>query len=78
MSGVPGLSPRRYHPVPHYRAPDGGTIEQRLDDIAQAINTKADRVGVPNFTAITLHGQNGLDYLLYVDATGVLKCDPVT
>jgi hypothetical protein len=75
---VPGLSPRRYQPAAPYRAPEGGTIEQRLADIAEAINGKADRVGTPNFTAITLHGENGTDYLIYVDAAGTLRCEPVT
>jgi len=78
MSGVPGLSPRRYHPVAAYQAPTSGTLDERLDDIAQAINAKADRIGIPAFTAITLHGHNGQDYLVYVDNAGVLKCDPVT
>jgi hypothetical protein len=52
-------------------------VDERLADIAKAINTKADRIGIPNVTAIQMTGQNGLPYLLYVDATGALKCDPV-
>jgi len=66
----------RYPPQP-YTAPTAGSVDERLADIAKAINTKADRIGIPNVTAIQMTGQNGLPYLLYVDATGVLKCDPV-
>jgi len=58
-------------------APTAGSVDERLADIAKAINTKADRIGIPNVTAIQMTGQNGLPYLLYVDATGTLKCDPV-
>jgi hypothetical protein len=66
----------RYPPQP-YAAPTAGTVDERLADIAKAINSKADRIGIPNVTAIQMTGQNGLPYLLYVDATGTLKCDPV-
>jgi hypothetical protein len=66
----------RYPPQP-YAAPTAGSVDERLADIAKAINSKADRIGIPNVTAIQMTGQNGLPYLLYVDATGTLKCDPV-
>lgn len=75
---VPGLSPRRYRPTPPYEAPTAGTIDERLAHVAHAINRKADLRGVPNFTAITLHGANGQDYIVYVDSAGVLRADPVT
>lgn len=75
---TPAIHAQLRHPPAPYTAPTGGTIDERLADIAEAINRKADRVGIPNLAAIQLTGQDGLPYLLYVDATGTLKCDPVT
>lgn len=75
---TPAIHVQLRHPPQPYVAPVNGTVEERLADIARAINTKADRVGIPNVSAIQMTGQDGLPYLIYVDATGVLKCDPVT
>lgn len=78
MATIPAIHQKLRHPPQSYVAPTGGTVDERLADIARAINRKADRVGIPNVSAIQMTGQDGLPYLIYVDATGTLKCDPVT
>jgi hypothetical protein len=75
---VPGLSAKLRYPPRPYQAPTSGTVEERLADISREINNKADRTGIPNFTAIRLTGENGLPYHIYVDATGALRCVPAT
>ena len=75
---VPGLSPQRRHPPAPYVAPTNGTVEERLADIARAINGKADRVGIPNVTALQMTSESGLPFLIYVDSAGTLRCVPVT
>ena len=71
---APQINPTIRHPPQPYQAPTSGTIEERLADVSRAINQKADRMGTPNFTAIQLTSENGLPYLLYVDAQGNLRC----
>ena len=75
---TPAIHAKLRHPPQPYTAPTGGTIDERLSDIARAINAKADRVGIPNVTAIQMTSEAGLPYLIYVDATGSLRCTPVT
>lgn len=75
---TPAITPKLRHPPAPYVAPQIGTVEERLADIARAINTKADRVGIPNVTAIQMTSETGLPFLIYVDATGTLRCEPVT
>ena len=75
---VPGLNPALRQAPRIYAAPTAGTIDERLADISRELNTKANRAGIPNFTAIQLTGENGLPYLLYVDAAGTLRVTPVT
>lgn len=75
---TPQISPKRRQPPAPFRPATGGSVEQRISDLADAINRKADTRGVPNFTAINLTGEDGKPYLIYVDAAGTLRCVPVT
>lgn len=75
---APQINPKVRHAPQPYQAPTSGSIEDRLADVSRAINAKADRIGIPNFTAIQLTSENGLPYLLYVDSQGNLRCVPST
>lgn len=75
---VPALTSVRRHPVPPYQVPTDGTLDDRLSHMARELNKKADKDTVPNFVAITMRGEDGEDYLIYVDSSGTLQCVLVT
>jgi hypothetical protein len=71
-------SPYR-HPPPPFQAPVSGSIDQRLADLAAAINRKAD-AGLAN-TAVHFIGMiapDGSTWRLYVDSSGALHTELVT
>jgi hypothetical protein len=59
-------------PAP-FVAPVSGDINQRLAQVAQAINRKADATTVPSFSAIILRAPNGASWQLSVDNAGALS-----
>jgi hypothetical protein len=59
-------------PAP-FIAPVAGDMDQRLAQVAQAINRKADATTVPSFSAIILRAPNGSSWQLSVDNTGALS-----
>ena len=70
--------PRPYHPAAPFQAPVSGSIDQRLADMAAAINRKAD-AGLAN-TAVHFIGMiddTGQTWRLSVDSAGVLHTELV-
>jgi len=66
------------HPPPPFMAPMGGTIEERLIVIADAINRKADKgVQGPAFHFLGLISANGTTWRLTVDDAGALHTEAV-
>lgn len=74
---IPSPSPTQHAqaPVP-FIAPTSGDIEQRLSQIADAINQKADRT-TPVFAWIKLLAPNGTAYAVSVDDSGNLHTTQV-
>jgi hypothetical protein len=54
-------------------APISGTIEQRLQQLADAISRKQDRASEPVYASVLLLAPNGAAWRLSVDNTGVLS-----
>lgn len=64
----PGFSP----PAP-FIAPASGDIDQRLAQVAQAVNRKADITSVPTYNALQLVAPNGSVWAVSVDNSGALS-----
>jgi hypothetical protein len=64
--------PRPHAPPGPFIAPIGGDLNQRLSQVAQAINRKADATTTPSFAAINLTATNGSTWQLTVSAAGAL------
>ena len=64
---------RPYHPAPPFQAPTSGTIDERLANIATAINRKADQ-GVQGTAQhfLALISPNGTTYRIEIDNAGAL------
>jgi len=67
MATRPGTSP----PAP-FIAPVTGAMEERLAQMAQAINRKADITSVPTYNGIHLIAPNGSTWMVSVSNTGTL------
>jgi hypothetical protein len=65
--------PRPYHPPPPFQAPMSGTIDERLANIATAINRKADQ-GVQGTAThfLALIAPDGSTWRIEIDTAGVL------
>ena len=63
-------------PAP-FIAPSTGDIDQRLHQIANAINRKADVTTQPTYAAVLLMAPNGTVWRLSVDNTGALSTTAV-
>ena len=75
---IPSASPQAYAASPGpFVAPISGDINQRLTQIAAAINTKVDREGTPTFAWIKLIAPGGSVYALSVDDNGNLHTTQV-
>lgn len=69
--------PAAYAPVP-FTAPLTGSLDQRLADIAAAINRKADAgIAGPAYHFIGLIDETGATWRLTIDATGALHTELV-
>ena len=74
---VPSPSPTQHSQAPApFIAPVSGDIDQRLAQIAAAINQKADR-NTPSFIWIKLISPNGTAYAVSVDDNGALHTTAV-
>ena len=60
-----------YPPAP-FVAPVSGDIVQRLSQVAEAINKKADVTAEPTYSAVLLVASNGSVWRLTVDSAGAL------
>lgn len=67
---------RAFPPVP-FVAPVGGDIDQRLAQVAQAINAKADATTVPTFSAVLFSASDGSTWRLKISPTGTILLDQV-
>jgi hypothetical protein len=65
--------PRPYHPPPPFQVPMNGTIDERLANIAEAINRKADQ-GLQGtaFRFLALIAPDGSTWRLEIDTAGAL------
>lgn len=68
--------PRPYPPAP-FLPPTSGDIDQRMAQIAEAINKKADSTALPTFSAIYLRATDGSTWRLGVSTAGGLVIDQV-
>ena len=66
----------RHAPAP-FSAPISGTLDQRLAQVAEAINRKADINGAAVFPFIGLRSPDGSTWKLSIDNTGVLITEAV-
>ena len=69
--------PRRFPPAP-FQAPVGGDIDQKLAQIATALNGKADSTTTPVFSAVQFQATDGSVWQLKISPTGTLLIDQVT
>jgi hypothetical protein len=65
------------HPAAPFVAPLSGDINQRLAQIADALNRKADANGATVFPFIGLTSPNGTTWKISIDDTGALHFDAV-
>jgi hypothetical protein len=69
---------RPYHPPAPFSAPTSGTIDQRLADMAAAINRKADAgIQGPAFHFVALIDTTGQTWKVTVDSAGALHTELV-
>jgi hypothetical protein len=68
---------RRAFPPAPFVAPVGGDIDQRLAQIATAINTKADSTATPVFSAVQFRATDGSTWQLRISPTGTILIDQV-
>lgn len=70
--------PRPYHPPAPFTAPISGDIDQRLADIAAALNRKADAgVQGPAFHFLALIAPDGSTWRIEIDTAGALHTSVV-
>lgn len=69
---------RQYIPASPFVAPTSGDIEQRLAELVQMINSKADTLQRPVYPAIGLIAPNGTVYQVTVDNAGVIHTATLT
>lgn len=75
---IPGPSPQLHATPPApFAAPTSGTIEERLAQVANAINRKADASGTPTFGWIRLIAPDGTVWAVSVDINGALHTTQV-
>jgi hypothetical protein len=60
------------HPAAPFIAPLSGTIDQRLSQIATALNGKASATVAPAYHSLELIDPSGQTWAITVDAAGVL------
>jgi hypothetical protein len=65
-------------PAAPFIAPASGTIDQRLAQVATAINKKADAATEPAYSAVLLIAPDRSVWRLSVDPTGALSTAQVT
>jgi hypothetical protein len=68
---------RLYHPPAPFSAPTTGDINQRLAEIVDALNRKANANGATVFPFIGLMAPDGSTWKLSVDNAGALHADQV-
>ena len=61
------------YPVAPFIAPVSGDLEQRMAQVAQAINRKADVTSEPTYAAVVLLAPDGGAWRVTVDDTGALS-----
>jgi hypothetical protein len=66
----------RSPPAP-FVPPQTGSLDQRVNLIAQAMTRKADAVSEPVYSAVLLVSPGGTTYRLSVTAAGALQVDAV-
>ena len=59
-------------PAP-FIAPTSGDIDQRLHQVANAINKKADTTTMPTYASVRLIAPNGTVYAVSVDNSGAIS-----
>jgi len=76
MSDPPRIQPltptKTYHPAARVIAPITGDIDQRLQQLADAISTKADHIW-PTFVGVSLRSPNGTTWAVSIDDNGVVR-----
>lgn len=70
-------APRTFPAAP-FIAPATGSIDQRLAQVAQAINRKADATTTPVFSAVLFQADDGSTWRFSVDATGAPVIEQVS
>jgi hypothetical protein len=65
------------HPAAPFVAPLSGDINQRLAQVADALNRKADANGATVFPYIGLSAPDGSTWKISVDTSGVLHTEQV-
>jgi hypothetical protein len=65
------------HPAAPFVAPLSGDINQRLAQVADALNRKADANGATVFPFIGLSAPDGSTWKISVDTSGVLHTEQV-
>ena len=69
---------RQYQPPQQFIAPISGDINQRMQNLADAISRKADANAMPVYAAVGFISPNGTVYMLSVSDTGAFTATPVT
>lgn len=72
-----GATAKRGLPAAPFVAPVAGTIDQKLAQVAAAINRKADATAVPTFRAIQFNTMNGETWRFYIDSGGAVRIEQV-
>lgn len=71
------MTARRFQHAQGYVAAMGGTVDERLAQMADAINRKADSNSSPVFVNIVLISPNKTRWLVSVDDTGALVTEEI-
>jgi hypothetical protein len=64
-------------PAAPFVAPISGELDQKLAQVAAAINRKADVTAVPTFSAIMFATSNGETWRFYIDVGGAVRIEQV-
>lgn len=74
---VPPTLPRLPRPVAPVAVPTGGSLDQRLNLLADSVSRKAEINTAPAFIAVILAAPNGTQFRITVDNNGQLVTENV-
>lgn len=72
-----GVTIKRQLPPAPFVAPVTGTIDQKLAQVAAAINRKMDANSQPTVSAIIFATSNGENWRFYIDSGGAVRIEQV-